>query len=164
MITVAEKDEAVIITIEKPSSTEQELINKAKNMQMVSAWERTANTAKKRWGTPVEKQDNISQWKQISERGEAKKNEELIQEMKNQSSPVIHFGLVIKDSQGIIIRNLNESDFENGIMEAIEIANWYEDESRNNQSDFYRCSVERTGYLKKIDDSLNFIQDFEPLF
>lgn len=72
MITVTEKDGAVIITIESPSSSEMQLIEKAKNIQMVSVWERAANTAKKRWGVPVKK-NNISPWKQNPKRKKLKR-------------------------------------------------------------------------------------------
>lgn len=98
-----------------------------------------------------------------SQKKKTEKAEILIQEIKNQPSSVIQFGLIVKDSQGTIIRNLNEINFEGEITKAEEIASWYESESKKSKSDFYRCSVERTGYLKEIDDSLNFIQDFESI-
>ena len=72
--------------------------------------------------------------------------------------PAPEFCVIVNNANGDFICNLNQNDFCGVLKDAVFLANWYESESRNKNSMFYRCVVERKGMLDTVNKYMKGIK------
>lgn len=72
--------------------------------------------------------------------------------------PAPEFCVIVNNANGDSICNLNQNDFCGVLKDAVFLANWYESESRNKNSMFYRCVVERKGMLDTVNKYMKGIK------
>lgn len=71
------------------------------------------------------------------------KNEDITSVL--QKTPM-NFRVIVKDKDGKVFADYNQEDFGGTLKDATFFADWYESESRNENSIFYRYTVIRTGF------------------
>lgn len=64
------------------------------------------------------------------------------------------FRVTVTDKDGKILADYNQEDFGGVLKDAVFFADWYETESKNEDSIFYKCVVKRTGVLETANAQL----------
>ena len=64
------------------------------------------------------------------------------------------FRVTVTDKDGKILADYNQEDFGGVLKDAVFFADWYEAESKNEDSIFYKCVVKRTGVLETANAQL----------